>query len=233
MRLLVVTHAESLAALVRDIIVKRGHEPLAVPSPEAACAILEVEPPDAMLVDISLAGMSGLDFLQLGAVRKAGLPTVVVSGLITETQAKGCLRLGALDTLTEPGCPQLLNQVLAYLEVRARQMQAEPAEQQGDRRRSPRAAIAIPIKVIESKGVEWQGLSVNLSTFGVKIRPHAPGTPGASVRLQFTLPDDDTPLFVLAQFVRTDEGEDAYRFVNLTRTEYQHLNDLVQRLKTE
>jgi DNA-binding response OmpR family regulator len=233
MKLLVITQDDALATLIRDTVVKRGHEPLTVPSAEAACAILEVEPPEGMLLDISLPGMSGLDFLQLNAVRNAGVPTVVISGLVTDAQAREALRLGAIDAVSEPACLDLVHEVLAYLEVRVNQLKAEGAEQPGERRRSPRPAIALPIRVVESKGLEWQGLSINLGTFGVKVKPHAPVTPGASVRLQFTLPDDDMPLFVLAQLVRTEGDEHAYRFVNLTRTEYQRLHDLIQRLKTE
>ena len=231
MRILVLEHEETIASVLRDIIVKRGHEPVAVSSAEAAGAFLEVEPPDAMLLDISLPGMSGLDFLQLSAVRNSGVPTVVVSGLITESQARECLRLGVVDSVTEPECVELLNDVFAYLELRAAQQSPDQSEPRVDRRRSPRRRIAIPTRVIESGRVEWQGLSVNLSTFGLKIPSHGPITPGASVRLQFTLPDD-APLFALAQFVRTDPDGHAYRFVNLTATEYRRLSDLVQRLKT-
>ena len=79
--------------------------------------------------------------------------------------------------------------------------------------------------MIEAGGVEWQGLFVNLSTFGMKIQSRGPITPSASVRLQFTLPDDDAPLFVLAEFVRTDPDGHAYRFVNLTATEYRRLRN--------
>ena len=232
MRILVLEHEETIASVLRDIIVKRGHEPVAVSSAEAAGAFLEIEPPDAMLLDISLPGMSGLDFLRLSAVRNSGVPTVVVSGLITESQARECLRLGVVDSVTEPECVELLNDVFAYLELRAAQQSPDQSEPRVDRRRSPRRRIAIPTRVIESGRVEWQGLSVNLSTFGLKIPSHGSITPGASVRLQFTLPDD-APLFALAQFVRTDPDGHAYRFVNLTATEYRRLSDLVQRLKTD
>ena len=54
-----------------------------------------IDAPDAILLDINLPGMSGLDFLQLRPVREAGLPIVAISGVVTETQARECLRLGA------------------------------------------------------------------------------------------------------------------------------------------
>ncbi len=232
MRVLVLEREEKIGSILRDIIVQRGHEPLVVSSAEEAIAVLEVEPPDAMLLDISLPGMNGLDFLQRSAVRDSGVPTVVVSSLITESQARECLRLGAVDAITEPECVELLNDVFVYLEHRAAHKTPDRADPQVNRRRSARPGIAMPIRVIENGRAEWQGLSVDLSTFGMKIPSRGPVTPGASVRLQFTLPDD-APLSALAQFVRTDPDGHAYRFVNLTGTEYRRLNEVVQLLKTD
>ncbi len=157
MKFLVITPDDTLATLIRDVVVKRGHEPLRVPTADAVCAILEAEPPAGVLLDISLPGMSGLDFLQLPVVQNAGAPTVVISGLITDVQAREALRLGAIDSVSEPACLELVHEVLAYLEVRAGQ--TESADPSVDRRRSPRPAIALPIRVVESKGLEWQGIS--------------------------------------------------------------------------
>jgi len=41
--------------------------------------------------------MSGVDFLQLRPVRALGVPIVAVSGVVDESQARECLRLGAAD----------------------------------------------------------------------------------------------------------------------------------------
>jgi DNA-binding response OmpR family regulator len=231
MRFLVVEHHDGIAAVIREVIRNRGHEPLVVPTADAASTVLERDRPDAILLDVALPGTSALDFLQLPAVRAADIPSVVVGQLVTEEQARECLRAGALDVVAGDASLELLQHVVAYLELRASQVQREQTDHPSERRRSPRAAIAIPIRVFDR--TEWEGVSVNLSTFGVKIRPRRPVTPGPSVRLQFALPDDQDPLFVLAQFSRTDDAEHVYRFVNLTPTEHRRLDTLVQRLKSD
>src|SRR3989442_4964732 len=168
MRFLVLEREEKIGSVLRDTIVQRGHEPLVVSSAEEAIAVLEVEPPDAMLLDISLPGMSGLDFLQRSTVRDSGVPTVVVSRLITESQARECLRLGAVDAVTEPECVELLNDVFAYLEHRAAHKTPDQADPQVNHRRSSRPCIAVPPRMIENGRVDAQGLSANLTTFGTK-----------------------------------------------------------------
>jgi CheY-like chemotaxis protein len=95
MRVLVVEDEEALGAVFRDVLTDLGHDAAVVPSAEAALGWLERQRPDAILLDINLPGMSGLDFLQLRPVREAALPIVAISGVATESQARECLRLGA------------------------------------------------------------------------------------------------------------------------------------------
>src|SRR2546422_7148121 len=102
MRVLVVEDEPDVSAVFRDFLIELGHESVLVRSAEAALASLEHERPDAIILDIHLPGLSGLDFLQLGPVRESGLPVIAVSGVATETQARECLRLGAFDFLGKP-----------------------------------------------------------------------------------------------------------------------------------
>src|SRR5207249_9890024 len=96
-----------------------GHQPVLVRRAEAALGKLQTDRPDAIILDIHLPGMSGLDFLQLRPVRETGLPIVAVSGVATESQARECLRLGALDFVGKPVPPERLRDVLVCLEPSA------------------------------------------------------------------------------------------------------------------
>jgi DNA-binding response OmpR family regulator len=97
MRVLGVEDQVDLGDVFRDFLFALGHQPLVVHTAEAALARLQTERPDAILLDVHLPGMSGLDFLQLRPVRDLGVPIVAVSGVIDEHQARECLQLGAAD----------------------------------------------------------------------------------------------------------------------------------------
>src|SRR5499433_3270506 len=137
MRVLVVEDEDSLGEVFRDFLAEIGHDEVVVRSAEAALGALQRQPPDAILLDINLPGMSGLDFLQLRPVRESGLPIVAISGVATETQARECLRLSALDFVGKPVPLGRLNELLTVMEPHALSRRAESARQ-SERRRGPR-----------------------------------------------------------------------------------------------
>ena len=83
MRVLVVEDEADVAQVFREYLTELGHEPTLVRSAEAALGKLQSDRPDAILLDIHLPGMSGLDFLQLRPIREAGVPIVAMSGIAT------------------------------------------------------------------------------------------------------------------------------------------------------
>jgi signal transduction histidine kinase len=171
--------------------------------------------------------MSGLDFLNLPLVREQRVPTLVISGRVNESQAQECLRLGAFDFMGKPVALQRLAEVLACLESRpsARRPGTPPTE----RRRAPRAPLALPVRGRERSGGEWESTSANLSTSGIKV--HASGSirPGQETTLTLTLPDGDTRLEVESVLVRADLDGYAFHFLNLTDWQVQRLQTLLRR----
>src|SRR3989442_2141702 len=118
-----------------------------------------------MLLDICLPGMTGLDLLKLQVVRELRVPTVVISGRATESQARDCLRAGAFDFIGKPVALQRLAEVLGCLESRP---SARPDAPPIERRRAPPAPLALPVPARESNGREFESASVNLRTSGGK-----------------------------------------------------------------
>ena len=141
MRVLVVDDEPDVGAVFRDFLLELGHEPLLVRSAEAALQTLETHRPDAIILDIHLPGLSGLDFLQLRPVRESGLPIVAVSGVATESQARECLRLGAIDFVGKPVAFERLGEVLAYIEPHALNRKLDSARRGPERRRAPHRGL--------------------------------------------------------------------------------------------
>jgi CheY-like chemotaxis protein len=236
MRVLVVEDELSLGEVFRDFLAEMGHEATVVRTAEAARRTLDAASPlddptpDAIILDINLPGMSGLDFLQLRPVRESGLPIVAISGVATESQARECLRLGALDFVGKPVPLERLNEVLTFLEPHAlTRRRTESAR--SERRRGTRASIGFPVRIIEHQGTAWDGSCEELSATGMRVRSRASLTEGAAVKLIFTPPDGAAPVEVISLVVRVDRDDTAFSFVHLANAEARRLSEIVQRLQ--
>ena len=231
MRVLVVEDEIALGEVFRDFLTELGHQPVVVRSAEAALGTLETERPDAIILDIHLPGMSGIDFLQLRPVRDAGLPIVAISGVATESQARECLRLGALDFVGKPVPLDRLQDVLTFLEPHALNRTRETAPRRRERRRAPRARVAIPVTLREYRGATYDGTSVELSSTGMKVAVSAPLVPGMAVKSAFTPPGNGGgAIDVICLVHRIDVDGVVLSFVNLPAHEGQRLGDAVHRL---
>jgi CheY-like chemotaxis protein len=230
MRVLVVEDEEVLSEVFRDFLTELGHQPVVVRSAEAALGTLQTERPDAIILDIHLPGMSGLDFMQLRPVRESGLPIVAVSGIVTESQARECLRLGALDFVGKPVPLERLQDVLTYLEPHALHRARDLAQQRVERRQSPRVRADFPVSLREYRGAAWEGRCVELSVTGMRVRTEGPLAAGAAVKVGFTPADGGEPVDVISLVVRRDAADTVLSFVNLPAHEHRRLGELVRRL---
>jgi len=231
LRVMIVEDEEAVRDVFRDFLAGLGHESIAVATAEDALEKLVGEQPDAILLDIRLPGMSGLDFLELPAVQESGVPIVAVSGVATEAQARECLKRGALDFIHKPVSLDRLSAVLAYVEpfARARQ-QAEP-ERSLDRRPAPRVTVELPVRLVTEKGVPWESTCTELSATGMKVVTRARLRPGHAVKVAFTPTGGGEPLDAVALVVRVDKSGAALWFLDLLPHEVQRLRAMVDRLR--
>src|SRR5206468_12182298 len=146
MRVLVVEDDRALCEVFAEFLREVGHQPVVVHTAEAALDALRAERHEAMLLDICLPGMSGIDLLKLQVVRDLRVPTVVISGRATESQVQDCLRSGAFDFIGKPVALQRLAEVLGCLESRP---SARPDAPPIERRRAPRTPVALPVRARE------------------------------------------------------------------------------------
>jgi DNA-binding response OmpR family regulator len=230
MRVLVVEDETDLGEVFRDFLSELGHQPVLVRSAEAALGKLQTERPDAIILDIHLPGMSGLDFLQLRPVRESGLPIVAVSGVATESQARECLRLGALDFVGKPVPLERLHDVLIFLEPHAGNRARDDQARRGERRQSARARVQIPVILREYRGASWNATCVELSVTGMRVLTETPLAAGVAVKCSFTPPDDGAPLDIISLVLRAGGDGTALSFVNLPAHEARRLGEVVRRL---
>jgi CheY-like chemotaxis protein len=216
LNVLVVEDEDELGSLFRDYVTTLGHRADVVGSAEAALERLQVAPPHVMILDVKLPGMSGLELLRLPVVRDCRIPVIVVSGYVTEEQARQCLRLGALEFLAKPVPLEVLGTVLDHVAVFA----SSPDE----RRLSARLPVTLPLRVTAEHGAVATGAVIDVSATGLSARLDRQLLPGSAVRLSIVLPDGGQALDALALVVRSDgEGMVAFWFLDLTPVEVERL----------
>ena len=101
-RILVVDDVKEVRTLLSRFFTKKKYQVRTAETAEEAIRILESESMDAVLLDIHLPGMSGLDALSRIRARWPGLPVVMISGQGDEEVAKETLRAGAFDYVVKP-----------------------------------------------------------------------------------------------------------------------------------
>lgn len=227
MRVLIVEETPAEAERYADLVARYGHDPVVATSAEAALDSLAVNRPDAVLLDLFLPGMSGVEFLQVLSERRLPVPVVAISGVANETEARRSLELGAVEFLPKPVPVNQLEMILDFLELQVLTRQFTEDVLKLSRRRYPRVEVSLEVKIDEPTAGQLRAQSLDLSPFGLKLRSAAQVQPGGTVRLSFRPADGEPLISVQSLLVRKDFDGQAFTFVNLTNPDFQRLQKFV------
>jgi CheY-like chemotaxis protein len=228
MRVLIVEDVAGEAELFAEMVRSQGHVPAVALTAEDAVEHLASAPPDAVLLDLHLPGMRGLDLMRALSERHPSIPVIAMSGVATEDEAQQSLALGAVEFLTRPVGPDRLRLVLDFLALGALARGLGDRVAPVNRRRYPRIALSVDVRV-EQEAALWQpGWTTDLSPFGIRFRvPVRTLRPGHLVRLAFEPPDGQPGMSVLSLVVRLDAEDAAASFIDLTAGDFRRLRALV------
>lgn len=120
-RVLVVEDDPEVNALVAYKLAQAGYEVTPVTDGAAALEAVAATPPDVLVLDIMLPGLSGLEVLrQIREGGGANLPVIMLTARAGEDDVERGFQLGADDYMTKPFSPrELVSRVRAVL-ARAR-----------------------------------------------------------------------------------------------------------------
>ncbi|MCC6905530.1 MAG: response regulator [Anaerolineae bacterium] len=127
-RILVVEDERRLREQIVEALILSGYEPVQAEDGPAALISAATLPPDLILCDIRMPGMTGLEVLQ--QIRQtpgiADTPFIFVTAMAERHMMRSGMELGAEDYLTKPfTITELLDAVRIQLEKRERNAQAE------------------------------------------------------------------------------------------------------------
>ncbi|MFT6973007.1 MAG: two-component system response regulator RegX3 [Pontimonas sp.] len=151
--ILIVEDEASLSEPLAYLLRREGYDVAIADNGLKALEVFEGEPPDLMLLDLMLPGMSGTEVCR--AIRqKSSLPIIMLSAKDDEVDIVVGLELGADDYVTKPySSRELLARIRAVLRRRA-----------GD-------------QGSEGGIVEYHGISVDTDRHQVSVRGHAVSLP--------------------------------------------------------
>jgi DNA-binding NtrC family response regulator len=99
--ILIVDDDDSVRDVLYDLF-SEEHMCHAAGTAEQALAFLHEQPYDAVLTDISMPGLSGLELLGQLRQEQPDTPVIVVTGIGDRMHAEGLKRLGAFDYILKP-----------------------------------------------------------------------------------------------------------------------------------
>src|SRR3984885_10248715 len=133
LRVLVVDAEPAIRRFLRTSLRAEGYDLVEAETGEAALAEIRRRPPDLVVLDLGLPGISGLDVIR--QLREAGsaVPIIVLTVRADEAGKVKALDLGADDYVTKPfGMDELLARIRTALRHRLQQGGEPPIFRSGD-----------------------------------------------------------------------------------------------------
>lgn len=100
--LLIVEDDLAMSQLLVEGLTRRGYQPFAVHSGEAALALLQQREVEAVVTDVNMKGLDGLSLCERIVAGHPGLPVLVITAFGSMDTAIKAIRVGAYDFLTKP-----------------------------------------------------------------------------------------------------------------------------------
>lgn len=102
LKLLLVDDEKDFVDTLAERLQLRGFQVLTAIDGESALRIIENDPPQLVVLDIMMPGLSGLDVLQQIKNRAPQTPVILLTGLGSTTEGTKGMHLGAYDFLIKP-----------------------------------------------------------------------------------------------------------------------------------
>ena len=122
-RLLIVDDEPAARSAMEQLLKAEGYTVDSAEDGLAALAIASERPPDAVVTDLDMPRMNGMELLEKLREQDAGLPVIVVTSLHDMTAAIQAMRAGAEDYLTKPvdfdALSLTIERALEHREIRA------------------------------------------------------------------------------------------------------------------
>ena len=214
LRVLVVDDDERLYELIASYLEQNDVSPVSARNGRRALDLIEREAFDAVLLDVMMPGMDGLDVLKTLRSRWSNLPVIMLTAKGDETDRVVGLELGADDYLAKPFSPR---ELLARLKAVLRRASPDLAKQ---RLSAGSVVVEVESRTVHVAGerVELTGLEFDLLL--ALVRRAGQVVPRASLLAQAGRSDvivNERAVDVHISHLRKKLGDDAQRLIKTVR----------------
>src|SRR3954466_7303104 len=115
-RVLVVDDERSITSTIESAMKEVGHQVEVADSGEMALALMRRNPPEVLLTDLRMDGMSGLDLLSKAREYFPTVTVVIMTAFGTIDTAVSAMKSGAYDYLVKPFTPEQLEHLIERIE---------------------------------------------------------------------------------------------------------------------
>ncbi|MFI5280133.1 MAG: response regulator [Gemmatimonadales bacterium] len=176
---LIVDDDDMVRSAIARYLQRTGYEPVQARNGEEALALLHERRFDAMLCDIRMPGMSGIELLPKAIARDPDIAVLMLTAVGDPSSAISCLRVGAADYLVKPVELEELQHALQYA-LRKRELEIERRELEQWLARE----VAEKTRALEEQARQVESLSLSILTVLVDVaEPRAKGDRNHSMRV--------------------------------------------------
>ncbi len=125
--ILLIDDDDSLRRVIEYSLVEAGYQVRAAGSGEEGLRLFEKDPFDAVITDINMPGMNGMEVLAKVRARDSVLPVIIITAYGTIESAVSAMKQGAFDYITKPFNRDELRMTLDKA-LRMRRLERENAE---------------------------------------------------------------------------------------------------------
>jgi len=118
MKILLIEDDEDVAEVLAEAFAAGGHEVAIALTGEDGLARLAREHPDAIVLDVRLPGLNGVDVLRQIRSLDPGLPVIIMTGLATPGELTEIRRLGVTEIVEKPELLKRFGEALARIAQR-------------------------------------------------------------------------------------------------------------------
>lgn len=176
---LIVDDDDMVRSAITRYLQRTGYEPVPAANGEEALERLNERRFDAMLCDIRMPGISGIELLPQAIAKDPDIAVLMLTAVGDPGSAISCLRVGAVDYLVKPVELEELQHALQYA-LRKRELEIERRELEQWLARE----VAEKTRALEEQARQVESLSLSILTVLVDVaEPKAKGERNHSMRV--------------------------------------------------